>query len=82
VDALKASLDAQTVDREQHRRDVEERLRELEQSRAEAIGELTSLRRDLTDFRLEMREDLQTIGTVLDRIYRNGNGSGDQGGGQ
>jgi hypothetical protein len=64
----------QAIDRAQYRRDVDTRLRALEQDRTTAIAELASLRRDLTEFRVEMRSDLQAIAEVLQRVYRNGNG--------
>jgi cell division protein FtsL len=75
VGTLKAQWEAQASDRTQYRRDVDQRLRALEQDRTTAIAELASLRRDLTEFRLEIRTDLQGISTVLQQVYRNGGGT-------
>jgi predicted nucleic acid-binding Zn-ribbon protein len=75
VKSLNAQLQAQVAEQALVRREVDQRVRALEQSRAESAGELVSLRRDLTEFRVEVRSDLQGIGETLDRIYRNGNGN-------
>lgn len=47
----------------------------LEASRASTASEVTALRRDLTEFRAETREELRGIREVLTQIYRNGEGT-------
>lgn len=53
--------------------DAVSRVGALEASRASTASEVTALRRDLTDFRAETREELRGIREVLQQIYRNGN---------
>jgi hypothetical protein len=47
----------------------------LEAGRAATASDVTGLRRDLTDFRAETREELRGIREVLTQIYRNGSGT-------
>lgn len=75
VKNLSAMLAMQSAERVQYERDTDLRLRSLEEGRVAASSELTSLRRDLTDFRVEVRTELQSISAGIDRIYRNGNGN-------
>jgi hypothetical protein len=69
---LKEQWQAQAVDRRDYRANTDVRLRGLEESRSAAGAEVTALRRDLTEFRAEMRANLETINQTLRQIYAKG----------
>lgn len=72
VDELRASNAMQLEQKVQEKRDLEQRLRSLEDGRSTAAAELVALRRDLTEFRAESRHSLATIEQTLRQIYANG----------
>jgi cell division protein FtsB len=75
---ISAHVEAAQTDIADTRRALDEalsRVGALEASRAATASDVTGLRRDLTEFRAETREELRGIRDVLQQIYRNGNGT-------
>jgi hypothetical protein len=75
---ISANVKSAQIDIADTRRVLDEalaRVGALEASRASTASEVTALRRDLTDFRTETREELRGIREVLTQIYRNGEGT-------
>jgi hypothetical protein len=73
---ISAHVEAAQTDIADTRRALDEalsRVGALEASRAATASDVTGLRRDLTEFRAETREELRGIREVLTQIYRNGN---------
>jgi hypothetical protein len=69
---IRASQIRQDEDRAQYRRDVDQRLRALENARATDGSELSALRRDLTSFRAEIREDITDLKDLLRETQQTG----------
>jgi hypothetical protein len=62
---IRESQVRQDADRAQYRREVDLRIRALETSRATDGSEIGALRRDLTEFRTEIRDDITDLKDLL-----------------